>query len=562
MTTNADSWICRIGALFLAAGLLSTAALAQDAPPPAPAAQQPDPGSQSYRERARTKGNVQDLTLRQAIEMALRQNLSIALQNFNFDVNRLQLQSARGFYDPLAGFTAARGSSSSPVFGATSLGASISQTASFGSSLLQNLPTGGSVSVSLSNNRTFVPYTFSSLNPSVGSSLSMSLSQPLWRGLLNSSARHTIKIVQLDAKLTESQFRLSVSQVVQQVHNAYWNLVFTLENYDVARQSRDLAKIQESNNEQRVQSGVLTPVALTSTRAEVGLREQDMIQAEVQIISAENVLKQILAPDPSDALWAQTLLPSDTPTPREMNITLEQALDEALKHRPELEQIRLQLQENAVDRSFYKNQSRPAVNLTVGSGAVGAAGTIFSPPGGPELTTYPAFGGYSTSLGQVFGYDFPNWNVALNVQIPLGNRTLRAQYDQSVVAEQRLETQRKITAQSVMVDVRNAFESVQLQKRAMDSARLSRQLSEEQLTGQTARFEAGFTTNFEVLRYQRDLSDARIRELQAMINYELAVAALQKAMDVIVDANDIQIARPAFRANAPRPPNSPGVSPP
>ena len=63
------------------------------------------------------------------------------------------------------------------------------------------------------------------------------------------------------------------------------------------------------------------------------------------------------------------------------------------------------------------------------------------------------------------------------------------------------------------------------------------------MKGETARFEAGFTTNFEVVRYQRDLAEARVRELRATIDYELALVALQKAMNTIVDDHDIVIAR-------------------
>jgi outer membrane protein TolC len=94
-----------------------------------------------------------------------------------------------------------------------------------------------------------------------------------------------------------------------------------------------------------------------------------------------------------------------------------------------------------------------------------------------------------------------------------------------------------------MVEVANAFESMTLQRKAMDVARMARELSQEQVRGEMARFEAGFATNFEVLRYQRDLADARVQELRAIVDYEIALATLRKATAQIINDNDLVIAR-------------------
>ena len=143
----------------------------------------------------------------------------------------------------------------------------------------------------------------------------------------------------------------------------------------------------------------------------------------------------------------------------------------------------------------------------------------------------------------MLGFDFPNWGVSLSLEVPIRNRSLRARVPESGVQRLQLESRIKGTQQDIIVEVRSAFETVQLQRKALEAARLGRELSEEQLQGETARLAVGFTTNFEVLRYQRDLSDAKVRELRALIDYELAVSSLRKAMDQIADADDIVIAR-------------------
>ena len=94
-----------------------------------------------------------------------------------------------------------------------------------------------------------------------------------------------------------------------------------------------------------------------------------------------------------------------------------------------------------------------------------------------------------------------------------------------------------------MVDVRNAFETIATQKKRLQAARMASRFSEERLTGETKRFQAGLSTNFEVLIYQRDLAEDQVAELRALIDYEVAVTALEKAMYTIIDANDLTLAK-------------------
>ena len=97
--------------------------------------------------------------------------------------------------------------------------------------------------------------------------------------------------------------------------------------------------------------------------------------------------------------------------------------------------------------------------------------------------------------------------------------------------------------QMIIVDVRNAYESLAIQVKRLEAARVARRLSEEQLDGENKRFEAGLSTNFEVLRFQRDLAQAIGQELRAQVDFQQALTALRKAMYTIVDDNDIILAK-------------------
>jgi outer membrane protein len=277
-----------------------------------------------------------------------------------------------------------------------------------------------------------------------------------------------------------------------------------------------------------------------------------MISSEVQIIQAQNAMKNLLAPDPRATLWSETLIPTDEPEVKEVQVTLNTAVDTALQNRPELEQLSLQLEQSDVDRKFYYNQGKPQVNLVFGLTSLGTAGTVYALEGGgigepgaikvPQPDS-PFYGGIGNSLGQAFGFEYLSYNARVNVQIPLRNRSNEAQLAQNAINKRSLESQVKSQQQAIIVDVRNAYEGIATQRKALDAARLARQLAQEQLDGENKRFEAGLSTNFEVLRYQRDLVTAQVNELGAMVNYQQALTALQTAMFTIVNENDFVTVR-------------------
>jgi outer membrane protein len=185
------------------------------------------------------------------------------------------------------------------------------------------------------------------------------------------------------------------------------------------------------------------------------------------------------------------------------------------------------------------------VNLTAGLISSGKSGTVYQKLADGRIpdSANPSFGGYQSSWRQVFGFDFLAWSASLSVQVPLRNRSADSQMEQARIAETRLRTQMTRTIQAVTVEVRNLFQVIGTLKQSVDAAKLTTQLFEEQLEGQTARYEVGLSTDFELLRYQRDLVDARVRELRAVVDLQEAMIALQKSTDSLLESNGVEIRR-------------------
>ncbi len=512
---------------------------------------------ESYVNRAKQSGPYKELSLQDAIRMALENNLQIEIEGYTEELNQEQMYGTKGFYDPIFNFSAGWNSSERPTTSVLDAGSSVRTTISkrwtYNSSVTQNIKGGGNVGLQFNTNSSSTNSSFSYINPSYNSTLNLSFTQPLWRGFRHTTPDRQMKLYNLDSKINESQFKKTVADTINQVQSQYWELAYAIENHETRRQSLQLALVQLNDNRKRVDIGVLAPIEITSSRAEVATRSQELIASEVSITNAQNTLKGYLTPDKDDPLWASTIIPTEKLVIREVSMTLDEAVETALKKRPELEQLTYQVAQNEVDRKYYKNQGKPDVSFTAGlisqgtSGKVWKTGSTGGLPGVVQIPVldHPFYGEYGTAWGQVYGFDYLTYNFGLNVEIPLFNRSNKAQLAQLAISDRRYETQVRNVQQSVIVEVRNAFQNIMTQRESMEAARVARELSEEQVNGVTKRFEAGLSTNFEVLQYQRDLANARVNELRAMIDYQLGLASLQAATFTLVDDNDVLIAERA-----------------
>jgi outer membrane protein TolC len=516
-------------------------------PPPQAVPTMEFPPTPPYVETVALQRPLWRLAVAEVVDRAFHNNLDLTIERYNQLLARERVRGVSGFYDPLVSFSSNAGTANNPLTAApgdSQIPAETVKTSGFTPSIRQNLIGGGTATAALTNSQSLTSSLTPTVNPAFASGFSASITQPLLRGFGATLIDRQIGSGRLDVNIADAQYRQKVTFVLQQTLTQYWELVFAIESYETRRQSKGLALVQYENTKLRVQAGLLTPTALTASRAEIAGRERDMLLARVQIINAENALKQLLSEDPASPIWTMALIPTDRPEAEVSTPTLETALDAALAHRPEIEQLRFQSRQNQIDRKFFSWEKKPTVNLSGSFSALGKSGTVFQRVSGERLPdpANPSSGGYQNSWRQISGFDFPAWSLGLTVQVPVNNRAAAAQLVQADIAGDRLRTQMTRTQQSVIVEVRSSLEVIAMQKQSLDAAHLTTQLSEEQLEAQSARYEAGFSTDFELLRYQRDFVDAKVRELRALVDLQLAVLSLQKATDTLIEAQGATLA--------------------
>ena len=564
MSTSANSWSPRRQGWLACLGILALALVLTAAPAPTVSAQEKPPSTPQEKpvvtvlptaplplspvEVAEKNGTAVRMSLRDVTKLALQNNLDIAIYDTNEELYQNRLLQAYGPYDPAV--TAQlnvrrdkRANTRLDTAATGGLGFNQTDNAAWNFAFSQNLPTGGGVAVNFNNSRSDTNQAFALFTPQYSTGLNVQFSQPLWRNRKIDQNRGTIRLANLDLKTNDSQFKQKVTDTISGIQGQYWDLVGTIRDYEIRRESVRLAQITLENNKKKVEIGTLAPIGITEAQADMASREVDLISAEERINNVENALRALISNDRNAEIWRQTIVPTDAPDFKEHKVNLDEAIDTALANRPELEQLAIRIQQNDISYQLSRNMKRYQVDLVAQFGATGTAGPQTIGAGGTPLIRPELVGALGTAYKTLFTEGFTNWVVGFNVQIPLRNRNVEAQLGQLSVQKRQYLMNRKSTEQAIQVDIRNAVQRLETTRKSVETARIARELAKEQLDGEEKRFQAGLSENFRVLDRQRGLSQAQGVELQALINYKKAIITLQKAMYTLLESNDFEVAK-------------------
>ena len=498
-------------------------------------------GQETQPERTADPNAIQ-LTLDDAIEMALENNLDIVVSRLDTQVQAEGVRFAKGVYQPFISGSFNNLDSSSPaqtqLVGAQTL---TSTRTNYNITWQQEISTGANYSVTWQNLRSTTNSAFTGFNPLYDAAITGQIAQPLMQGFGTDPRKQQIVVANNGERISRNGFEAQVMNTVRDVEFAYWDLVFTIRDLEVAQTSLGLAQDLRRNNRIQVEVGTMAPIDVLEAEAEVASREEAVILAEEAIRLTEDLLKLLINDPETEAFWMNTYLPVDQPTIAEIEIDLEEAVRIALERRPVLDQRRVELETRNYTVRFSKNQLMPQVDL-VGSVAFnGIGGTQLVREGfaGPPTLVIP--GGYGDAIDQIFGGDFRDWSLGLNISYPLGNSQAQAQYAQAQVAARQQRA--AIDSNEILIaqEVRATGRAVQTNRKRIDATRVARDLSQQRLDAELKKFQVGMSTSFFIVQAQRDLSQAEANELRALIDYIKAIAAFERAQGIILDGPNITI---------------------
>lgn len=479
------------------------------------------------------------LTLEQAIEIALQRNLSLVIERTFTEEADLAITQNVGIYDVFTEFDLARLDETSPA--ATDLdGALVQQFTQDNADLKvsQLVPTGGTFRFDFLNRFQETNSDFAFINPSYRVDVDLHYLQPILRNAGRLATDRNLRIARTNESISQENFELQVTAVIVAVENAYWNLAESIAQLEVAEQSLALANQLHEQNEIRVEVGTLAPLELVQSEAGVAQREVDIIRARAAVGDRADVLRQLLNLERDEDLWQLPIKPTSDPFADHFEIDMDAAIATALANRPELRRQELQLDISELDVKYFKNQRKPRLDFVGSYGYNGIGGDVIlpDPPGGTIE------GGWSDAIDQITDRDFEGWRAALNFAFPIQNRTAKAQSAIAEVGLERTQMEYENLELSIVTEVRRVARALEAAAESVDSAEVNRRLQERNYEAEQKRYDNGMSTSFQVLRVQDDLTLARSQFVDAVAAHRRALALHYQSLGTLIDKSGVELA--------------------
>jgi len=521
---------------FLTILTLSLAAVAALAQQPATTQRTTEPVT------AETDQDVQNsralrLSLDEAVRTSMEQNLGISIQRYDYLMAGQSLRSQYGIYDWYA--TGALEHSSAKFATSNSLQSASERSTTANVGLSQTVPTGGSYAFSFNNEKTNKGGFGTLVNPTYSSNFGVSLNQPLLRNFGIDVTNRFINIAHNTLGINHELFRSVLMNTAVSVEQAYLDLVYARRNVDVVKDSLFLARDQSRITQIRIDVGASAPLDILQPRVQIATTEEQLIAAVASVRDAEDRLRALLNLPAGD--WDRPIIPTDEIGYKAMDISTDAAVAKALSLRPEVKQDQLNTATRRIEYLYARNQVRPRVDAVASLGAAGLAGSalatdpITGQPTGLRSTAYPR------ALRQIVAGDFPSWSVGVNLAMPILNIGARAEAKRAQLDYEQSKASEAQTKQTIQVDVRKAVRDIDTAAKEIGASRTAREAAEQNLDAERKRYENGMTTNFNVLQIQQQLSDSRVRELQALVGYNKAVANYHRAVGDLLEFRNIKV---------------------
>ena len=435
----------------------------------------------------------------------------------------------------------------------------------------QGFQWGTNMAIGFSNTRVTSDNPFNEFTPVLNSSFQFKLTQHLLQGFGFAPNTRYIQIAKNDREISDVAFRLQITTTVDQIENMYWDLVYAYENVRVQNEQLAFAQKTLSDNQKQVEIGTLAPIEVVRAQSTVASDQQARTLALTNLERQQLLMKNALSRTLIDPTLADAeVIPTSTMElpAQEAVVPTQDLVNDALSHRPELAEQRINLSNTEISNKAIRSALLPSLDLFAYYGGAGAGGNsnpnyiCVTEPAFCELTTAPTLPppvSYGATLNQLINSTAPDKGVGLSLNIPLRNRAAQAtqmrsefEYRQAQLHLQQIENQ-------VRIEVRNAQFGVQENRASVASAQAAVDLARQSLDAEQKKYALGASTSTLVLQNQAAMTQAEVTLVSAKAYYEKAQVELDRATGLLLEHANIEIAD-AERGQVTHAPNIPHVA--
>jgi outer membrane protein TolC len=442
----------------------------------------------------------------------------------------------------------------------------------------QGFDWGGALTGTFNNTHVTTNNPTSLLTPQLSSNFQLRFTQNLLQGFGFLPNTRFIRIAKNNREISDVAFRLQVITTIDQIENMYWDLVFAYENVRVQQEALTYAQKALDDSKRQAQVGTVPPIQVVSSQSTVATDQQNLIVAQNNLQLEQLLMKNAVSRSIEDPVLAEAdVIPTSTMEIPQQDpvLPIQDMINDALHHRAELVESRIDLQSRDINTKAVRNTMLPTLQAFAYYGGSGVGGDVnalvpncgtttsslcFNPKNAPPPFQKSTSVGYGGTLNQLVNSTAPDKGVGLTLTIPLRNRLAQSnqvraelEYRQAQVRELQLENQ-------VRVEVRNAQFDVKQNRVAVQAAQSAVDLARQTLDADQQKLKVGLTTATAILQDAATLTTGESNLVSAKAAYEKSRIELDRATGLLLDHAGIDVAD-ATRGQVTHLPNVPYVAP-
>ena len=452
------------------------------------------------------------ISLKDAIDIARRNNLSLLYGELSPDLSRSALESLKSEFDP--SLSASLEENSQRTTNTSSNKFTDEKGFDWKTSVSQKLPIGTSYDISLSGSRTSSSQTYSSsssLNPLNTSEADLTLTQPLLEGFGRCATYSSVDAGTQTLASSIANARRLQEETDLNIANAYWALAEAEAVEKTALHSLEIALELLRKNEGKAERGLISNLEVTTARSGVASREESLITA---VTARQNAAETLLFLIHGASAPAIAALPTAVSKPKETleNISLEELESRALEIRKDLIAKKAELEKSEILLGASRNSLLPSLDAT---GSIGTGGRA---------------GNFSNSFDNLLNNDEPSWSAGLVFTVPIGNRSDRAKHKKALIELEQAKLALQDAENKIRQEVRSQYRELMQGQERLYYARQSQMLADERLRGEYDKYELGLSDTLRVLDAEEDATQAKLTELKSLYGLAEAYAKLMSAI--------------------------------
>lgn len=462
-----------------------------------------------------------ELTVERAALLALQNNRDLRVQRYTPMITATFEELERGAFDPevFAGAEVFK-EESEEISRATSENFSVTRDElNVGGGVRQTLPSGTNVELNAGTTLNTSNRAPDQQDLRVG----LTVTQALLRGF--GPAVNLARVRQAELETVASQYELQgfTEAVLAETEATYWQFALATRRLEIFDESLGLARRQQEEVTERIDVGVLAPTEAAAARAEVAQREQDLIDARSAMQQFRLQLLRLINPR-DEGLFTLEIAAVTNPVTSSLEPIrdLDDRVELARRHRPDVNEARLRLEQQRLETVVTRNGVLPRLDLFVALGKTGFADSF-----GPAVRQLDG-----PTYDVTAGLEFSMW---------LGNRTAEARHDAALFSRRQAAEAVANIEQLARLDVRLAATEVERAREQIGASAATRHLREEALRAEEERFRVGDSTSLLVAQAQRDLLESQIAEVESVVEYRLALIELYLAEGSLLSRRGIVV---------------------